>query len=166
MCAQTSVVVLCTGKGLDRTPTIDGPGRQAPEADIAPSNSGTVWVGIDAPNRQTSVTEWTAAQDSESGTFAETAGAMKNLDLVITVDTAVAHLAGALAVPVWVALSAVVDWRWLLKRSDTPWYPTMRLFRQETLGAWEPVFARMAEEGRTLVARRAGGPVRFEVSGG
>jgi tetratricopeptide (TPR) repeat protein len=71
--------------------------------------------------------------------FADTAALMSHLDLIVTVDTAVAHLAGALAKPVWVLLPEVADWRWLLERSDSPWYPTMRLFRQETAGDWEPV---------------------------
>ena len=66
--------------------------------------------------------------------FMDTAAVLTNLDLVITCDTAVAHLAGALGVPVWVALPFVPDWRWLLDRSDSPWYPTMRLFRQRTAG--------------------------------
>ena len=78
--------------------------------------------------------------------FTETAAAMKHLDLVICCDTSVAHLAGALAVPVWVALSTFVDWRWLRGRDDSPWYPTMRLFRQKRLGKWKPVFRRMAKE--------------------
>ncbi len=81
---------------------------------------------------------------SEIGDFVDTAAVMKNLDLVITSDTAVAHLAGALGVPVWVALCSAPDWRWLLERSDCAWYPTMRLFRQKTLGDWPDVFARMA----------------------
>ncbi len=59
--------------------------------------------------------------------------------------TAVAHLAGALGVPVWLALSKVSDWRWMLDRDDSPWYPTMRLFRQTALGQWPDVFDRMAE---------------------
>ena len=67
-----------------------------------------------------------------------------NLDLVVTVDTAVAHLAGALGVPVWVALPYVPDWRWLLKGEDSPWYPTMRLFRQSRLGDWCELFERIA----------------------
>jgi hypothetical protein len=62
---------------------------------------------------------------------------------VITSDTAVAHLAGALAVPVWVALPFVPNWRWLLDRSDSPWYPTMRLVRQERPEDWKAVFAEM-----------------------
>jgi hypothetical protein len=76
--------------------------------------------------------------------FAETAAVLANLDLVVTVDTAVAHLAGALGVPVWVALPFAWDWRWLLGRDDSPWYPTLRLFRQQTAGGWEDVFERMA----------------------
>jgi hypothetical protein len=73
--------------------------------------------------------------------FMDTAAVLVNLDLVITCDTAVAHLAGALGVPVWVALPLSPDWRWLLGRSDSPWYPTMRLFRQRELGNWQGVFA-------------------------
>ncbi len=72
--------------------------------------------------------------------FAETAAVIQQLDLVITVDTAVAHLAGALGKPVWVALPFPPDWRWMLGRRDTPWYPSMRLFRQRRFGAWGPVF--------------------------
>jgi ADP-heptose:LPS heptosyltransferase len=70
---------------------------------------------------------------------------MSLLDLVITPDTAAAHLAGGLGVRTWVALSAVGEWRWMLEREDSPWYPTLRLFRQTTLGVWDDVFDRMAE---------------------
>ncbi len=77
---------------------------------------------------------------SHCGTFDDTAGVMANLDLVITSDTSVAHLAGALGRPVWVALKRTPDWRWLLERDDSPWYPTMRLFRQRVSGRWEDVF--------------------------
>jgi hypothetical protein len=85
--------------------------------------------------------------------FADTAAVLANLDLVITVDTAVAHLAGALAVPVWLALPFMPDWRWLLDRDDSPWYPTMRLFRQETRGDWSGVFERIAVALRGLLER-------------
>jgi tetratricopeptide (TPR) repeat protein len=76
-------------------------------------------------------------------------------DLVIAVDTSVAHLAGALAVPVWVAMPLACDWRWLLDREDTPWYPTMRLFRQRDLGDWDDVVGRMADALRERVASDA-----------
>jgi hypothetical protein len=74
------------------------------------------------------------------GDFCETAAIVSNLDLVITCDSSPAHLAGALGVPVWVALASAPDWRWLVERSDSPWYPTMRLFRQKSLGDWPGVF--------------------------
>ena len=75
--------------------------------------------------------------------FSETAALIANLDLVICVDTSVAHLAGALAKPVWVMLPFVPDWRWLLDRDDSPWYPTARLFRQDHTRAWDNVIARV-----------------------
>jgi hypothetical protein len=82
----------------------------------------------------------------------ELAAVMANLDLVVTADTAPAHLAGALGVPAWVALAAVADWRWLLGREDSPWYPTLRLFRQDRLGDWGPVFQRLAADIRRYLA--------------
>jgi tetratricopeptide (TPR) repeat protein len=90
--------------------------------------------------------------DAEGGAFLDTAAVMTCLDLVVTADTAAAHLAGALGAPAWVALSATADWRWLLGREDTPWYPTLRLFRQKTLGEWSEVFMRMAAELRRRAA--------------
>ena len=83
--------------------------------------------------------------DSGPDGFLDTAAVMMNLDLVITSDTAIAHLAGALGRPVWVALRAVPDWRWMLERADSPWYPTMRLFRQTIRDDWAPVFAAMKD---------------------
>ena len=84
--------------------------------------------------------------DQAAGAFMDTAAIMKVLDLVITSDTATAHLAGALGVPVWMATPFSPDWRWLLVREDSPWYPTMRLFRQPEWGDWASVFKRIAEE--------------------
>jgi Flp pilus assembly protein TadD len=78
--------------------------------------------------------------------FADTAAAIAALDLVITVDTSVAHVAGALGKPVWILLTHVPDWRWLIGRDDSPWYPSARLFRQPAPGAWTPVIERVAEE--------------------
>jgi hypothetical protein len=76
--------------------------------------------------------------------FGETAAVIANLDLVITVDTAMGHLAGALGKPVWILLPKASDWRWLLERSDSPWYPTVRLFRQQVPGNWDPVLAEVS----------------------
>ncbi|MDB5572605.1 MAG: tetratricopeptide repeat protein [Hyphomicrobiales bacterium] len=85
----------------------------------------------------------TLGEDFDEGpdAFMDTAAVMKNLDLVISVDTSIAHLAGALGVPTWVALKYLPDWRWLLDRADSPWYPSMRLFRQPSFGDWASVFA-------------------------
>jgi tetratricopeptide (TPR) repeat protein len=77
--------------------------------------------------------------------FSQTAGAIANLDLVITVDSAVAHLAGAMGKKTWVLLPFVPDWRWQLEREDSPWYPTVRLFRQSKLGDWPEVLIRVKE---------------------
>jgi len=71
--------------------------------------------------------------------FADTAAFIEQMDLVIAVDTAVAHLAGALGKPIWTLLPFKPDWRWMVHRSDSPWYPTMRLFRQSRPGDWEGV---------------------------
>ncbi|HYH37817.1 MAG TPA: glycosyltransferase, partial [Azospirillum sp.] len=76
--------------------------------------------------------------------FADTAAALEALDVLVTVDTAVAHLAGALGRPVWLLLPLVPDWRWMLERADSPWYPTMRLFRQDRRGDWPGVAERVA----------------------
>ncbi|MGD0143292.1 MAG: glycosyltransferase family 9 protein, partial [Rhizomicrobium sp.] len=84
--------------------------------------------------------------DAGPGAFVDTAAVMESLDLVVTTDTAIAHLAGALARPVWVALKHVPEWRWLLGRADSPWYPTMKLFQQPTDDDWRSVFAAMETE--------------------
>ena len=78
--------------------------------------------------------------------FADTAALMANLDLIVSIDTAVAHLAAALGMPVWTLLPFVPDWRWLLERSDTPWYPTMGLFRQRSPGEWGETVGRVRKE--------------------
>lgn len=84
--------------------------------------------------------------------FAHTAAVIDRLDLVITVDTAVAHLAGALGKPVWTLLPFAPDWRWLTGREDSPWYPTMRLFRQNTPGDWSEVVERVVAALRREIA--------------
>lgn len=89
----------------------------------------------------------TLGEDFDAGphAFADTAAVMANLDLIVSVDTSVAHLAGAMGRPVFVALKHVPEWRWMLDRADSPWYPTMRLFRQRTKGDWAGVFADIAK---------------------
>ncbi|HEX3726273.1 MAG TPA: tetratricopeptide repeat protein, partial [Pirellulales bacterium] len=84
--------------------------------------------------------------DNEGHAFFDTAAVMQNLDLVITSDTAIAHLAGALGARVWLALPRVPDWRWHMDRDDSPWYPTMRLFRQSRWGDWTDVFEAIRNE--------------------
>jgi ADP-heptose:LPS heptosyltransferase len=88
--------------------------------------------------------------------FGETAALIENLDLVITVDTSMGHLAGALGKPAWILIPKAADWRWLLEREDSPWYPTVRLFRQQKPGAWEGPLQRLraalAEELESVAA--------------
>lgn len=93
--------------------------------------------------------------DADAGpdAFLDTAAMMMACDLVITADTAPAHVAGALGVPTWVALKHVPDWRWFLGRDDSPWYPSLRLFRQSSTGDWDGVFDAMARE---LISHRLG----------
>jgi tetratricopeptide (TPR) repeat protein len=81
--------------------------------------------------------------DDGPDAFLDSAAMMENLDLVISSDTALAHLAGALGIETWLALKYVPEWRWFLRRNDSPWYPSLRLFRQKMPGDWTPVFAQM-----------------------
>jgi Tetratricopeptide repeat len=92
--------------------------------------------------------------DSANGAFMDTAAVIKNLDLVIAVDTSIAHLAGGMGMPVWVLLQFSPDWRWRLDGHETPWYPSMRLFRQQRPHDWGQVFRDVAEQLGALVANR------------
>jgi hypothetical protein len=87
--------------------------------------------------------------------FADTAGFVANLDLVISADTAMAHLLGAMGKPVWTLLPYAPDWRWLLDRDDSPWYPTMRLFRKAPCEAWPPLIERVALELKKFVGGKS-----------
>jgi hypothetical protein len=91
---------------------------------------------------------------SGSDDILEAASVMRGLDLVISIDSMPAHLAGALGLPIWTLLASDADWRWMEGREDSPWYPSMRLFRQRRPGAWGEVIARVAAELRTLAAAR------------
>jgi tetratricopeptide (TPR) repeat protein len=90
----------------------------------------------------------------ELADFADAAAVLDSLDLVITVDTSVAHLAGAMGKPVWIMLTYYPDWRWLLDRDDCPWYPTARLFRQDETRSWENVIARVRDAMHEFVKSR------------
>jgi tetratricopeptide (TPR) repeat protein len=130
--------------------------RSVPLARLLPlfDVPGVRWVSLQkgigaeqirALSRPVPLVDFTAELDEGCGAFMDTAAVIANLDLVISADTAVAHLAGALGVKTWLALAAVPDWRWLLDRTDSPWYPTMRLFRQARAGDWDSVAAAMAD---------------------
>jgi tetratricopeptide (TPR) repeat protein len=108
---------------------------------------GVSWFSLQIGARATDAADSAVADLSQALTdLTETAAAICALDLVIAVDTSVAHLAGALGRPVWLVLPTTPDWRWMLGRDDSPWYPTMRLFRQMQPGNWEGVIARVAAE--------------------
>jgi len=90
--------------------------------------------------------------------FSDTAAAMEAMDLIISCDTSVAHLAGALGRPTWVALRHAADWRWLIDREDSPWYPQMQLFRQPNRGDWMGLFRKIEEKLMAIVATLGNGP--------
>jgi tetratricopeptide (TPR) repeat protein len=115
--------------------------RHVPGVRFFSLQKGELGVQYETEGAPLELINWTA----ELGDLADTAALISNLDLVIAVDTGVAHLAGALSKPVWVLLPAVADWRWLREGEDSPWYPTMRLFRQKSAGDWAGVVDRVAE---------------------
>ena len=135
--------------------------RSMPLAALAPlfDISGTTWQslqhGVAAASIAASPAGSRMAPLPEAATLADTAALIDELDLVISVDTSIAHLAGALARPCWVLLPFAPDWRWLLERDDSPWYPTLRLFRQRALRDWSGVVSRVADELDQLVRARA-----------
>jgi hypothetical protein len=115
-------------------------------------------VRLHVLQRGPALAEWPADLGVISGRdrIEEAAAVMRALDLVISVDSFPAHLAGALGVPVWTLLPQPANWRWLLDRQDSPWYPTMRLFRQERAGKWEPLIEQVRAELRVHAARVIG----------
>ena len=125
--------------------------RSMPAAALSPllAIEGVRFFSLQLGERRQEVTYFPAdtAVDlsSDIASFEDTAAIMANLDLVVTVDTAACHLAGALGRPVWVLLSVAHDWRWFEAREDSPWYPTMRLFRQARAGDWADVIDRVAD---------------------
>lgn len=121
--------------------------RSVPFTQLAPL-AESPGVALSILQRDAPLAGWRAGAGVLMGGYSSLVDArvMRALDLVITVDTMTAHLAGALGVPVWTLLSADPDWRWMEGRDDSPWYPTMRLFRQERLNEWGPVVARVTAE--------------------
>jgi tetratricopeptide (TPR) repeat protein len=99
------------------------------------------------------ITDYTAEMDNEER-FSDTAALMQSLDLVIGTDTAIIHLAGAMGIPTWLLLPFHPDWRWMLKIEDTPWYPTMRLFRQEEIGNWHTVVKKIERELEKMICKQ------------
>lgn len=132
--------------------------RSVPLAELRPlfEVEGVAWRVLQrGPARQ----EWPGQVGLLAGSerAEELAAEMAALDLVVTVDSFPAHLAGALGVRTWTLLHAEPDWRWLTRRADSPWYPTMRLWRQEAAGEWGPVVQRVASGLRDLAERAAAG---------
>lgn len=121
----------------------------APLLDVAKVEWFSLQLGMAPPDGVADLT-------SGIGDFADTAERLADLDLLITVDTSIAHLAGAIGRPVWALLAYTPDWRWQLDRSDTPWYPSMRLFRQKRPGDWAGVINEVAAElSAAVIGRRA-----------
>jgi hypothetical protein len=133
--------------GLERLkPLLSVPGVSFVSLQVGPRAADLAKLAPDAP-----VVDIT----SELTDFAETAGAILNLDLVIAVDTAVVHVAGALGRPAWVLLTFCPDWRWLLERSDSPWYPSLKLYRQEKSGDWDGIVERVTGDLAALARHKA-----------
>ncbi|MBV9747637.1 MAG: tetratricopeptide repeat protein [Acetobacteraceae bacterium] len=138
--------------------------RLAPLLDVP----GVAWVSLQVGRQGAAFAELAGGRvvdlSAQLTDFAETAGAIANLDLVIAVDTSVVHVAGALARPAWVMLPFSPDWRWLMNRDDSPWYPTLRLYRQPAAGDWDHVIARVAADLSERAAALAGQAGRASAS--
>jgi hypothetical protein len=126
--------------------------RSIPFATFAPllATKGIEWFSLQVGERAADLAQAPAGLLTDLADrftdFADTAMAVARLDLLIAVDTAIAHLAGALGKPAWVLLPFVADWRWFLDRIDSPWYPSLRLFRQTAPGDWTPVVSAVQRE--------------------
>jgi hypothetical protein len=139
--------------------------RVVPIRDLAPLMQ-MPGVCLHVLQRGAAEEEWPHGVGRMSGgdSVNETAALMCALDLVISVDSFPAHLAGALGVPVWTLLPYDANWRWMVERSDSPWYPTMRLFRQQRAGEWAAVIARVADELSAQIEQRKTEPLSRGVS--
>lgn len=135
---------LSTLAPLGKVPGIRFFSLQKRDSAASQTESGPIIAASPAQSRppaELQLVDWT----EDLHDFADTAAVIANLDLVIAADTAVGHLAGAMAKPAWMLLPFIPDWRWLLDRDDSPWYPTMRLFRQPAEHDWPSVIARVAD---------------------
>jgi len=124
---------------------------------------GAAFFGLQAGPEHTELSPWPSVTDlyDRVSTLHQTARVLKSLHLVITVDTMTAHLAGALAVPVWTMLPHQCDWRWMLHRTDSPWYPAMRLFRQPEPGNWSAVVHQVVEALAAVTQSHQNGKGRY-----
>jgi ADP-heptose:LPS heptosyltransferase len=102
---------------------------------------------------------------NDIGNFADTAAICMSMDLVISVDTSVAHLSGALGRPTWILLPFDPDWRWLLNTEETPWYPSAKLYRQPARKDWASVLQKVAEDLKPFIANSAAPPINTAHSG-
>lgn len=124
--------------------------------------SGVTFFSLQFDEQKRQVADWPQGQaplvdlSAELEGFDETAHCLAALDLVITIDTVTAHLGAAVGTPTWTLLRRIADWRWLESREDSPWYPTMRLFRQDEQRSWEPVAERVTQELAAVLAGDAG----------
>lgn len=109
---------------------------------------------LEALRGRLSLVDWTAEMDTGSDGFIDTAAVMANMDLILTCDTSVAHMAGAMGCPTWMVLKWFADWRWLLHRLDCPWYPTMRVFRMVRKNDWAEAMGRVTAELAALVSAK------------
>jgi tetratricopeptide (TPR) repeat protein len=117
-------------------------------------------IDVESPGGRLTIEHMGDDFDQGPGSFMDCAAVMENCELIVTSDTSIAHLAGALGRPVFVALKSVPDWRWLLDRDDCPWYPSMRLFRQAAKGDWDSVFKKIAAATEARLAKKSREPAR------
>ncbi|MEP9387750.1 tetratricopeptide repeat protein [Mesorhizobium sp. KR9-304] len=135
------------------------PGRSVPIEDIIPLleqfGDQILSLQMDVTTDEARTLERFAVPDigRELKTFDESAGLLTHLDLIVSIDTAVAHLSGALGIKTWILLKFGSDWRWLLERSDSPWYPSATLYRQKAVGEWQDVVARVSSDLGSLLDR-------------
>lgn len=130
------------------------PLARVPGVQLVSLQKGDGTAQLRAIRDQFPVVDLGRAVDTRAGAFVDTAAIVANLDLVISADTSVAHLAGALGAPLWLPVGTGAEWRWLRDREDSPWYPSARLFRQRRHGDWAEVFARIAVALTELVSSR------------